>query len=81
MKNGWYAFGLLLAACTGAAAKQALIPPAAAGADVQKWDYFCMHPKTGSVEGWAKKLKESGAQGWEIASVAEGDLYCFKRPL
>lgn len=78
MKHGWYAFGLLLAACVGAAGKQYVIPPAAANANVQKWDYFC---DSSSFRNAQEMSKAAGQQGWELVSFTSNDRYCFKRPM
>lgn len=79
MKNGWYAFGLLLAACAGAVAKPAIIAPASA-AQVQRWDYHC----TKGNKGFTETAKSLGAQGWELATASGSRgwfVHCYKRPM
>lgn len=79
MKNGWYAFGILLAACTGAAAKQYVIPPASANPNAQKWEMLCNTARNYRIAmNWGNEM---GQQGWEPAFTNSGNIYCLKRPL
>lgn len=90
MKNGWYAFGLLLAACAGAVAKPAVIPPATARVTPaampeyagQKWEYRLITVGTSQNADvrYESQLRAAGLQGWEL--IIEGPAGArLKRPI
>ena len=57
------------------------IPPARAGADVQRWEYLCIDESGG--EEVTEQANRAGAQGWELVAAGKNtrDIsWCFKRP-
>ena len=71
-------FGLAL----GIAAVQVLRMTASAGAaePTRKWDYRCV-PVSGLPGQVEEKVKPLGTEGWELTTVDDRGVYCFKRPL
>jgi hypothetical protein len=63
------------AGCLASSLSQSLVvPPARAGAAVQRWEYFCHNDTSG--------FNLLGREGWELAAGGGvAGLFCFKRPL
>ena len=84
MNNGWYALGLLLAACAGAAGKQHVMPTAGATPNAQKWEHLCYIDKL--PEQVAGRAERAGPDGYEmVAGTYDAHsrkfVFCFKRPM
>jgi hypothetical protein len=68
----------------GCAAERLIVPPARAGTNPQRWEYFC---KTEFGEkDVARMANELGQQGWEMTAVGvlpmgTNEDWCFRRPL
>ena len=85
------AVAFLTGCLTAMVATKLVVPPAHAGTNPQKWEYYCTDEGIRLDE---KIITESfnrvGKEGWELASVASATIYenflteamfCFKRPL
>jgi len=81
----------IIGCATGGIASQLVVPPAQAGTNPTRWDYYCAKGQ-GDV---GDVLKKAGAEGWELVSTVashydhqfDDDLqadtyrYCFKRAI
>jgi hypothetical protein len=85
MSQAKTAFVLLVVFFAGCAAERLLVvPPARAGTNPQRWEYFCKDMSGDPDVNKAATL--AGQQGWELAAAgntdrAAGATWCFKRPL
>ena len=82
----------VIGCATGGVASQLVVPPARAGANPTRWEYYCSSAEPGKINDTLNKM---GAEGWEMSSgfvstfqgrfdkglVAEAYGFCFKRAL
>lgn len=85
MKTALVIVVFLVGCVTGGVASQVVAPPARAGADHQKWEYWCFGANPRDSEDIQEKSNSAGPQGWEMATATGGvgpgnTTYCFKRP-
>jgi hypothetical protein len=83
MSQAKTALVLLVVFFAGCAAERLLVvPPARAGTNPQRWEYFCRDEGTAGFV--TKMANQAGQEGWELVAVGGGslnDTWCFKRPL
>jgi hypothetical protein len=80
MSQAKTAFVLLVVFFAGCAASRILVvPPARAGTNPQRWEYFCKG-EAFSDDAVSKMANRAGQEGWEMSS-AQGNVWCFKRVL
>ncbi|MBC8133508.1 MAG: hypothetical protein H7X95_11055 [Deltaproteobacteria bacterium] len=77
----------VIGCAVGGASSHFVVPPARAGTNPTRWEYYCL--ETGE-EGFLQKCNQLGAQGWEMAAGAGAGAgtgwdktmkltWCFKR--
>ena len=90
-----FAVLFIIGCATGGVASQLVVPPARAGTNPTRWEYFCSSAEAGKIN---EGLNKMGAEGWELVNgfvsrfdgqvgggvnSYAGDAYafCFKRAL
>ena len=73
----------LIGCAVGGISSQFVAPPARAGTNPQRWEYYCIE----NLENIHERSDKLGAEGWEMvtATAVPGAatfyyMWCFKRP-
>jgi hypothetical protein len=74
----------LIGCAVGGVSSQFVVPPARAGTNPTRWEYYCIE----GIDRINERADKMGAQGWEMTASAAVQqhldaewIWCFKRPL